>query len=285
MEASGASPAAGVAGGVGGHPALDDTGELRDHHHAEQPGGRGAGAAESRSPPAEVRAVAEPGAAPEVDQHERLRRDAEGCAPCKQGDLGWGPARGIHVLGVSAEERDEHEDARDRHDVVHRGRPGERAEDAARIEDLAEQAVQRVEQHLRQAPERERGGEGELGFGEAAVVATRGVEAHERRGGGGHDHGDDDEDQAAERDDLVDEALPAVVVQAGAHDRGHEHRTEESTGDDRVDVVGQLVGERERVRTRAGDAEGDREHEGADEPQDAGDERSRREHGARAADG
>jgi hypothetical protein len=72
------------------------------------------------------------------------------------------PASSVTSFRGVAEHNDEDHNAGDGDEVVEHRRPRERPEDPARVEHFAEQAVDGVEQHLRQTPVGESGGEGDV---------------------------------------------------------------------------------------------------------------------------
>jgi len=185
--------------------------------------------------------------------------------------------------GIRAEKDGEGYESGNGDHVVESRCPGEGAEDAAGVEHLAEQAVERVEEHLWQAPVGESHGECEVAIAEAGVAGL-GVEVDEHRCCDGGDHARGHEHDDAKSHQAVDEPLAAVIVEAGAHDRGNEDRAEQAAGDDRVDVVGQLVGQGEGVGACAEGSEGLREDDAADKAEDARDDRAGRQQGARPRD-
>ena len=263
----------GLARGAGRHSGLDDRGDLREQDHAEDPGRGLSGAGQTDAAPAEVRTVAQSGPTPEQQQDERLRRDPERGGAAEQRDHARGPARRIPVQRVAAEHDEEHDQTDDRDDVVERRRPGERAEHPAGVEHLTDEAVERVEQDLRQAPVGERGGEGQGVPVEPALARLR-IEPHEPRRGQGRRGGDDDEDDRSERHDLVDERGAAVIVDARPHDLRNEHRTEQTARDERVDAVGDLRRQREGVGRLADHADRGGQHGRIHESEDARDDRA-----------
>ena len=258
-----------------GDARLHDAPDLHDDDHREDPTGRAARGPETSTSPTEVGAVPQPGAPPEQHEHECLSGDPESGGAGQHGDHLGRPCRGVADVGVEQQPKRDH--AADRHQIVDRGRPGERPKHPARVEHLTKERVQRVEQHLRQAPVGEGDGERNLIGRESArtgAVGRRGVEAHEERRGERRNDAGDEKDHDADRDEPVDEPLTAVCIDTCADDLWHQHRTQHAARDDCVDVVGQLVRQGEGVGSRAKSAESLREHDGADEAEHARDDRS-----------
>ena len=267
-----------VLSGEGGDAALYDPGELGHEDHAEGPAGGAAGGAEADPLPAEVGAESESGAAPEHQQDERLGGDTEGRAAGEQRDLVRCPGRGIAIRRVGLEQCHEEHERCDHDDVVEHRRPGEGAEDPSGVEDLAEQAVQRVEEDLRQTPIGEGDREGDAFTAES--TAFGGIERHEKGSAEGGEKRDSEEDHDAEGHDAVDELLTAVLMMRGTDDLRHEDRAQQTTGHDRVDVVGQLVGDGKSVGALVLLPDGPGERRRAHEAQGPGDEGSRGQQGA-----
>ena len=144
------------------HAGLDDAGQGGQQQHAEGPAGHSAGHAETDSAETEVRTEAQPDAVPEIEQHDSLQYDPQRGTPGQNGDHGRRELGGQPgAVRVGTVERREDEQARDRHDVVQHGNPGEGAERLAGVENFTQDRVQAVEEDLRQAPERECRGQGQ----------------------------------------------------------------------------------------------------------------------------
>jgi hypothetical protein len=266
---------------------LHEADQLRDEDDGEHPVGDLRRLAQADAAPAEVEPEAEARLAPGDEQDERLPGDPEARAAGEEGDRTGRPvARGaVHVDAVDGGVG---EQAGDGDHVVEHGRPGERTEHLLGVQDLAEHRVQAVEEDLGQTPERERDGESERGAlrRRGAGRVLEGVDAHDDRGEPHRDHRHAAEQHDAQREELVDVALAAVVGRAdGTHDLRHQDRVEGAAGDDRVDVVRQLVGEAEHVGAdAAGDADGLREHDRLHEAEQARDHRAGGEGERGAAD-
>ena len=174
------------------------------------------------------------------------------------------------------------EEPGDRDDVVHDRRPRERSEDAARVERLADEGVEAVEEDLRQAPVGERRRERHAGPSppkRRRTAAPGSGASIIARAGRGEQH------DGAEREQLRDEGAAAVGVRADLDDLRHDHGGQDAGGDDRVDVVRQLVGDGEGVARAAADRpdRGD-EHDGAQQAGHAGDDRAGPDDDAGAAE-
>ena len=185
------------------------------------------------------------------------------------------------AVGIGAEQEDEHHETGHGDDVVHHGRPGERAEELVGVEDLAEHRVQAVEEDLRQAPV----GEGH-GEGPGVRVQPERVEVHENRGASRTATAVAAKSTTSVmRQKLVDVGLAAVGMNDRPDDRGHEDRAEHTAGDDDVERVRQLVGHAERVSAAARDqTDGPREQHRLHEAEDARHHRSGCQEEAGASD-
>src|SRR5690606_18975840 len=139
--------------------------------------------------------------------------------------------------------------------------------------------VQAVEEDLRQAPVRERRTERQLLGRELVGVEHHqpGCEQHRQHGGAQEHHG-------AECEQLGDVGAAAVAMGRRLDDLRDDHGGENAGLDDREDVVGQLVRDRERVGGTAEAADRRDEHDGAHQPGDAGDEGAGAEDGTGSAE-
>jgi hypothetical protein len=99
--------------------------------------------------------------------------------------------------------------------------------------------------------------------------ALLGIQGHERRSEECCENRDEKENHKPEGHNFVDEALPAVAVETRFNNVGNQDGTENATGNNRVDVVGQLVRQGECVRAGAHNAKRSRQNDGTDKAQDA----------------
>ncbi len=157
-------------------------------------------------------------------------------------------------------------------DVVEGGSPGEGPEDFAGVQHFTEQTVERIKQDLGQTPVGKSDRQRYVVGTEPAttIAAALGIERDQRRRQKRCQDCHGEEDHKPERDDLVDEALPTVFVEACFDNVGNEHRAENTAGDNGVDVVGELVSQSKGVSAGTDGAKRSGKDDGADEPQDPG---------------
>ena len=259
------------------HLGLHETGELPGDDHQERPPGEAADLAEADAPPAEVGAHVQTGAAPEEEQDAGLHDDAERRRAREQRDhLG----RPVVVAPPVPNRADEDQEPGDRDEVVHDRRPRERAEHAARVERLADERVEAVEEDLRQAPVGERGGE-RLLIGREARARTA-APATARRSVART--AVPSSTTVPSVNSFETNAWPPSSWAAALTICGHDDGAQQAGRDDRVDVVRQLVGDRERVARLGRGADRRDEHDGAQEPAQARDDRPGADQHARASD-
>ena len=158
----------------------------------------------------------------------------------------------------------------DDHDVVDDRRPHVGAEPAAHVEDRAEQRVHPVEEDLRD----EEVGEHQHGVVLAGIRDVAAVQVDERPGERSGHHGDDEQRDHAKRVDPPGVPFTPVRVILGRADQHRDHDRGEDAAEHQVvhgvrQGVGVVVGRGERRL-----AEGDHQHQRAQEPGSPGRERA-----------
>ena len=99
-------------------------------------------------------------------------------------------------------------------------------------QDLTQYRIQAVEEHLRHAPQGERGGQGY----HLVIVATH-VQAGKQRAGRRHHHGHGQQDADGQRNQTIQSFLGVFFFQR-AHDLGHQHGVEDAAGHQREHGLG-----------------------------------------------
>ena len=229
-------------GGRRQDPRLHEPGELAGDDHEERPAREPADVVEPDAAPAEVGAHVQPGSAPEQQQDDGLDDDAERGGAGEQRDHLRGPvvdATTARSRRAAMKTRNPAIETKLLTIGAHVNGPKTRRA----LSDLADERIEAVEEDLRQAPVGERRRERVLVGREA-----RRVELHQprRERSSRHSRGAEQDDRA-EGEELRDERAAAVGVTGRLDDLRNDHGRQEAGGDDRVDVVGQLVRDRERV--------------------------------------
>ena len=254
----------GAAAGACSNIRQEHRGDHAGDHHEKHPPRRFPCLPQARAPPSEVGAIADAQVVHRPNENQGLHRDARGGDPAEQHDPRRIPFLDASAFGP-AENAENAEESHNGHDVVEHGRPHVRAEVLPGVEDLAEHRVHAVKENLGQTPIGE--GDGEV----EPLALHRGREnLRDERRAQGQQEGHRAEGDDREREQLVEEGLPAVFgLLRRANDRGHQNRVDQAADDDHVNEVRQLVRHGEGVGGRRRDADDrSKEDRRADEPQE-----------------
>ena len=268
-DADDAALSAALADETVGHGSQVVRGQDTDLGHAqgrERPSGHARHRPERGPAEVEVRLEGHSSPTHWPQQAQGLADDAEGRGSGEDPELcARQVARGDAAVRRAAPNREESAEARDAHDVVDDGGPHVGPEDLARVEELAEQVVQAVEEELRQAQEGEKDRE------VANVLGVAGGCDHHQDGRQHHRReGDEEEKRSREGQQAVDVGVTVVAALDGADDLRDQDGVEDAGRQQVEDRVGQRVrGLEGGADTAGGRADGGDQHRVTDETEDA----------------